>query len=486
MFQSSLPYFGAAIPEIFLAVMSLIILLIGVFREGEGNVRFISMFSVITLTVTALMIINVDIRNFQDTFNGLFVMDSFGAFTKILALVGAGLSIVLSVSYLEKEQIGRFEFPVLILLSSLGMMMMISASDLMALYIGLELQSLPLYVLAAFRRDNLRSSEAGMKYFVLGALSSGMLLYGMSLVYGFTGTTGFSGIGEAITALSGQPSTGLTVGLVFVLAGLAFKISAVPFHMWTPDVYEGSPTAVTALFAIAPKVAAVALLLRLLSGPFGVLFEQWQQIIVALSVASMLVGSLGAITQRNIKRLMAYSSIGHIGYILIAFAAGTAEAAQSILVYLVIYMVMNAGVFAVILSMRRGGRATEEISDLSGLSRTQPLMALALAILMFSMTGIPPMAGFFGKLFVFKAAVNAGLFKLAVIGVVTSVIAAYYYLRIIKVMYFDQPAEAFDHPVVPELRCIAALSVFFIMLFIVFPNAVLHSTQWAVTSLGLS
>jgi len=364
-------------------------------------------------------------------------------FMKMLILLGSFLAIVMSHGYIHREGMARFEYPVLIIFATLGMLMMVSANDLISLYIGLELQSLSLYVIAAFQRDTLRSSESGLKYFVLGALSSGLLLYGMSMIYGFSGHTQFDALASLFT--NGAPvSEGLVVGIVFLIAGLAFKVSAVPFHMWTPDVYEGAPTPVTAFFAVAPKVAAMALLLRVMLGPFGDLIGEWQQVLYLVSIASMTLGALAAIAQTNIKRLMAYSSIGHIGYALMGLVAGTEEGVQGVLIYLAIYLVMNVGTFSCILSMKIQGRMVEGIEDLAGLGKSRPMMALALMVFMFSMAGIPPLAGFFGKFFVFAAALEAELYTLAIFGAVTSVIGAVYYLRIIKIMYFDEAAESLD------------------------------------------
>jgi NADH-quinone oxidoreductase subunit N len=404
---------------------------------------------------------------------------------KLLVLLGAGLTIAMSIGYIEREQMARFEFPVLMLFATLGMMMMVSANDLMSLYLGLELQSLSLYVIAAFRRDTVRSSEAGLKYFVLGALSSGMLLYGSSMVYGFAGSTSFETIAEVLGAApAGEaPSVGLIVGLVFVLAGLAFKVSAVPFHMWTPDVYEGAPTPVTAFFASAPKIAAMALLVRVMIGPFGDLTAQWQQIVVVVSIGSMVLGAFAAINQTNIKRLMAYSSIGHMGYVLVGLAAGSEAGVRGVAIYMAIYLLMNVGTFACILCMRQQGRMVEGIDDLKGLSKTSPMMALALAVFMFSMAGIPPLAGFFGKFYVFLAAIQEGLYTLAVIGVLASVVGAFYYLRIVKLMYFDEPAESFDRPIGRELRFIIAGTSLAMVLFLIFIGPVVNSAAAAASVL---
>jgi NADH-quinone oxidoreductase subunit N len=374
----------------------------------------------------------------------------------------------------------RFEYPVLILLASTGMMMMVSANDLIALYLGLELQSLSLYVLAAFKRDSGRATEAGLKYFVLGALSSGMLLYGASMIYGFAGSTNFA---QIATALNGQASIGLVVGIVFLSAGLAFKVSAVPFHMWTPDVYEGAPTPVTAFFAVAPKVAAMALFVRAILTPFGDIAHEWQQIIIVVSALSMLLGAFAAIAQTNIKRLMAYSSIGHVGYALIGLAAGTEEGVRGILIYLAIYLAMNVGTFACILCMRQKDQMVEGVSDLAGLAKTHPGMALLLAGFMFSLAGVPPLAGFFGKFYIFMSAINAGLYVLAVIGVLSSVVGAYYYLRIVKIMYFDEASEPLAKPVRGELGAVMTVTGLFTMLFFLWPAPLLSMAATAARSL---
>jgi NADH-quinone oxidoreductase subunit N len=473
--------FHAAIPELFLATAGMALLLLGAFRATDAT-GMVARLSVLGLGVAGALVLLLPGTAFA--FGGLFVVDGFAVFFKVLVLVGSALAIVMSLDYIEREGMSRFEFPVLILFASLGMMMMLSANDLISLYLGLELQSLALYVVAAFRRDNLRSTEAGMKYFVLGALSSGMLLYGASMIYGFTGTTAFADIAAALNPPAGAaPPVGVIVGIVLVIAGLAFKVSAVPFHMWTPDVYEGAPTPVTAFFAAAPKLAAMGLLVRVLMDPFGQMVAQWQQIIVFVSIASMALGAVAAINQENIKRLMAYSSIGHVGFALVGLAAGTEDGVRGVLVYMAIYLVMNVGTFGCILLMRQKGRMVEGIQDLAGLSKTKPAIAAALAVLMFSMAGIPPMAGFFGKLFVFQAAVNVGLYWLAVIGVVASVVAAYYYLRIVKVMYFDEPAEALDRAAGWTMHGIIAVSSLSMVLFVLFARPVIDSAAAAAASL---
>ncbi len=456
----------SALPEVFLACAAMALLMVGVFFRGQAT-RLVLALTVAVLAVTFFLVVFTP-GDRTLAFNGLFVTDHFTDYMKALVLLGAALTIAMSLSYIEREQMDRFELPVLMLFATLGMLAMVSANDLISLYLGLELQSLSLYVIAAFRRDTVRSSEAGLKYFVLGALSSGMLLYGSSMVYGFAGTTNFETLSEVLAAdlwLGQDPSVGLIVGLVFVLAGLAFKVSAVPFHMWTPDVYEGAPTPVTAFLASAPKVAAMALLVRVMVGPFFDLFDQWQQIVVPVAIASMLLGAFAAIYQTNIKRLMAYSSIGHMGYVLVGLAAGTQAGVLGIVVYLAIYLLMNIGTFACILSMSRDGRMVEEIEDLKGLGKTNPLMAFALTFLMFSMAGIPPLAGFFGKYFVFLAAIKAGLYTLAVIGVLSSVVGAFYYVRIVKLMYFDEPVEALDRPLGPVLKFMIAGNSMAMVLF---------------------
>jgi NADH-quinone oxidoreductase subunit N len=466
-----------ALPEFVLAICGMTVLLAGVFRKGN-NFFLASMLVLGAYLLTAVVLLSAP---YGRAFGGLFVSDPFSSFVGILILAGAAMALVLSLDYNKSEHIDRFEFPVLMLFSTVGMLLMGSAANLMTLYMGLELQSLAIYVLAAFARDTARSAEAGLKYFVLGALASGLLLYGISLVYGFSGVMDFPRIAEALSGPAGV-SPGLVVGVVFIIAGLAFKISAVPFHMWTPDVYEGAPAPVTAFMATAPKVAAMALLLRAMATPFGHMLGQWQLLIELVAIASMLLGSLAAIGQANIKRLLAYSSIGHMGYALIGLAAGTADGIRGVLIYLVTYVFMSAGSFAAVVAMRRRGRPLELIVDLSGLGRTDPTMAMILAVMMFSMAGIPPLSGFFGKLFVFQAAVQSGLWTLALIGVLTSVIGAYYYLRIIKIMYFDVAVEPFDRRPV-ALSFVAVASGLFTLLFFVFPAPVVGAAQAAAHAL---
>jgi len=457
------------LPELVLGCLAMALLMLGVF-QGDRHTPRVMLLSVVALGVV-LSILALAPRGSGTAFGGLFVVDRFSDFMKGLVLLASATAIVMSLRFFEQARSLRFEYPVLMLFATLGMLMMISADDLIALYLGLELQSLSLYVIAAFRRDSLRSTEAGLKYFVLGALSSGMLLYGASMIYGFAGTTGFADLARVLaeeTHDGALPSTGIVVGLVFLLAGLAFKVAAVPFHMWTPDVYEGAPTPVTAFFASAPKVAAMALFVRVMTGPFADLSVQWTQIVVFISIASMVLGAFAAIVQTNIKRLMAYSSIGHVGYALVGLAVGSAEGIGGVLIYMTIYLFMNVGTFAVILSMRANGRLVEGINDLSGLSKTRPVMAAALAVMMFSMAGIPPFAGFFGKFFIFKAAVDAGLIPLAVVGVLTSVVAAFYYLRIVKIIYFDEAGDQFE-PMTAQARLVLGVASVFVGAFFLFP-----------------
>ena len=476
-----LPNLEYAAAELFVAVAAMVLLMVGVFR-GDGSARTVSALSAVVLVAAAAIAIWMSPAEPRTAFAGMFVSSGFTTFLKVGILLASAVGIVLSVGYNAREAIDRFEYPVLILLAALGMMVMVSSGDLMSLYIGLELQSLSLYVIAAIRRDSVKSSEAGLKYFVLGALASGMLLFGASLVYGFSGSTGFATLAERLTA-DAAPSVGLIVGLVFVMVGLAFKVSAVPFHMWTPDVYEGAPTPVTAFFAAAPKLAAMGLLLSVLAGPFGGLAAQWSQIVIVLSIASMVLGAFAAIAQTNIKRLMAYSSIGHVGYALVGLAAGSGDGYSAVLVYMAIYLVMTLGAFAVILAMRRNGRMVEEIGDLTGLSRTSPVMAAMMLIFMFSMAGIPPLAGFYAKLYVFLAAVDAGLYALAVLGLVTSVVGAYYYLRIVKVMYFDEPEEALDARPGRDLGAVQFVAGMATLLFFLFPGLLVGAADAAVLSL---
>jgi NADH-quinone oxidoreductase subunit N len=434
--------------------------MIGAF-SGERAYSLVNSLTVAILLVALALVVLFP----QDghVFGRAFVTDPFARFMKVLTLVGSVVTLVMSVGFAKSEKFDKFEFPILVLLATLGMLLMISANDTLSLYLGLELQSLALYVVAAINRDSARSTEAGLKYFVLGALSSGMLLYGISLVYGFTGHTGFEAIAQALS--SSERQLGVVFGLVFIFAGLAFKISAVPFHMWTPDVYEGAPTPVTAFFATAPKMAAMALFTRVAVETFQPITHDWQQIIVFIAIASMVLGAFAAIGQRNIKRLMAYSSISHMGYALVGLSAGTLVGVRGVAIYMLIYLVTTLGTFAFILAMRRKEGNVELIGDLAGLSRTNPIMATILTILMFSLAGIPPLAGFWGKWYTFLAAMQANLYALAIIGIVASVVGAFYYLRIIKIMWFDEPVGAFV-PMAGELRLVLGVSGMLVLFYV--------------------
>ncbi|MQX35087.1 NADH-quinone oxidoreductase subunit NuoN [Roseospira navarrensis] len=477
--MTDLPSMLPALPEIVLALAAMGLLMFGVFAPGDRT-RLCTQAAVATMALAAVLVM-WDIGTAAEGFFGQFVVNDFTRFAKVMVLAAAALALLMGRRWFETEGIQRFEFPVLMMLSVVGMMLMISANDLIGMYMGLELQSLALYVMATIQRDNVRATEAGLKYFVLGALASGLLLYGASLVYGFSGTTAFGGIHDAIAG--GEPPLGVVVGMVFVVSGLAFKVSAAPFHMWTPDVYEGAPTPVTALFAVAPKVAAISLFLRVLMDPFAGLIADWQQVVAIVALLSMIVGAFAAIAQENIKRLMAYSSIGHMGFALVGLAAGTPEGVRGVLVYLAIYLFMNVGTFAIIIAMRQQGRPVEGIKDLAGLGRTRPLVALSMGIFMFSMAGIPPLAGFFAKFYVFMAAVEAGLIWLAVLGVLASVVSAFYYLRIVKVMYFDEPLEGLDPMSSPTLRIVMGASAVVVLFFFLVPGWLVGTAEIAAAAL---
>jgi NADH-quinone oxidoreductase subunit N len=464
------------LPELVLVVGAMLLLMLGAYR-GVQTTRLVTTLAIVLIVATGALELLLPAGKLV-TFGGSFIVDDFARFLKILALVGSAVTLILSTEIMSDPTRRMFEYPILVLLSSAGMMILISAGDLIMVYLGLELMSLALYVVAASNRDDRKSNEAGLKYFVLGALSSGMLLYGASLIYGFTGTVNFAGIAAAAK----DGNVGLVFGLVFLFAGMCFKVSAVPFHMWTPDVYEGAPTPVTAFFASAPKVAGLAVFTRVALTAFPGIVPQWQQIVVFVAIASMALGSFAAIGQTNIKRLMAYSAIGHIGFALVGLAAGTVEGAQGVLVYISIYVAMTLGSFAVILAMRRNGLHVETIRDFAGLSRTNPPLAFFFAMLLFSLAGVPPLAGFFAKFYVFVAAVKAGLFALAVIGVVTSVVGAYYYLMIVKVMYFDEPVQGVD-PMRIELRTVLAVAGLFNMLFFIYPAPLVSAATVAAKSL---
>ena len=457
--------YAAVLPEVIVAVGAMTLLMIGAFtRDSVAAGRTVSWLGLGVL-IAALSAIVIVPGASQTLFDGAFVSDGMTRFLKVLVLIAAALTLLMTFDDFARAKVLLFEYPVLVLLATLGMMMMVSANDLIALYLGIELQSLALYVIAAFKRDDVRSSEAGLKYFVLGALSSGMLLYGASLLYGVTGSTGYAAIAAAAASEGMAANLGLIVGLVFVMVGLAFKISAVPFHMWTPDVYQGAPTPVTAFFAGAPKVAAMALLLRFTQSALPTVAPQWQQIVIFLSIASMVLGAFAAIGQTNIKRLIAYSSIGHVGFALVGLASNNAEGTAGVLIYLAIYVAMTLGTFACVLSMRRGDKNVEDIDQLAGLAKTDLRLASILALLMFSLAGIPPLAGFWAKWYAFLPAIKAGLYPLAIIGVVASVVGAFYYLRIIKIMFFDEAAEKFE-PVETKAFVVMALSALFVVAFV--------------------
>ena len=460
------------LPELSIFIVAISLLVLGLFID---NIKLIINLAIVSILFAILLIL---FQPIQSAFNNSLVIDEFSKVIKILILIGSLASIIMYHSSREDLNINLFEFPILILLATIGMMIMVSANDLIAIFIGLELQSLTLYVLAALNRNHLASSEAGLKYFLLGALSSGLLLFGLSYIYGFTGNTNLNLISTTVTS----GNIGLIIGIVFVCSGLAFKVSAVPFHMWTPDVYEGAPTPVTAFFALAPKVAAIALAIRFLIVGFGDISFDWQQIIIFLSIASMVFASFAAIAQNNIKRLMAYSSIGHVGYALIGLACGTFQGTSSLVIYLSIYLIMNIGVFSFILSMKNKGEYFENISDLSGLYKVHPYYSVVITIFMFSLAGIPPLAGFFGKFYIFIAAIESNLLLLAVVGILASVIGAFYYLRIIKVIYFDETKNSFDGFSYRSLNTLINPSAFLILLFCIYPLPLINISNYAASS----
>lgn len=464
------------LPEVALAIGAMVLLMVGVFSGERANSTVTGLAVALFLAVIAWIFV---FPMEGEAFGGAFVNDGFARFMKLLTLTGSAVTLVMSVGFARAERFDKFEYPVLIILSTVGMMLMVSANNMLTLYLGLELSSFALYVVAAINRDSVRATEAGLKYFVLGSLASGMLLYGITLVYGFTGQTGFEGIAQALA--DGERQLGLVFGLVFILAGIAFKISAVPFHMWTPDVYEGAPTPVTAFFAAAPKVAAMALLVRVTMETFRPIAPDWQQIIVFVSIASMLLGSFAAIGQRNFKRLMAYSSIGHVGFALVGLAANSEAGVRGVAIYMLIYLVMTLGTFAFILAMRRNDENVEMIDDVAGLSSTNPVMAVILTVLMFSLAGLPFLGGFFAKWYVFLAAMQAGLVTLSVIGMLASVVSAYYYLRIIKIMWFDESAGGFQ-PMAGELRLVLGVSGLFITFYVLFAGPVGRLAEAAAQS----
>ena len=460
--------FNLILPEIFIALSIMFLLVLGVFKKESSKLVF--NISQLILLITAVITINETFAIDRVTlFKDSVVIDHMSSLMKIITLLGAFLVLTISTNYLKTFKLFKIEYPVLILSSVLGMMVMISSNDLIVFYMGLELQSLALYVLATFNRDQLQSSEAGLKYFVLSALSSGLLLYGCSLIYGFSGSTNF----DIISSQLNSNEYALTFGIVFILVGLAFKISAVPFHMWAPDVYQGSPTSVTLFFTMVPKIAALTVFIRFLYVPFLNLIDQWQMIIVFLSIASMLFGAIAAIGQTNIKRLIAYSSISHIGYTLAGLAAGTNDGIQSSIVYISIYIIMNLALFSCLLMLKRNNKYYEDIEDLSGLSKNHPLLSLSLLVILFSLAGIPPLAGFFAKFYIFKAVIEQSMFFLAVVGLLSTVVAAFYYLRIIKIIYFDEEKEKYDEDHSLWLKFSLTFSTILILLYFIFPSQLL-------------
>ena len=456
-------------PEIFLSLSIMFLLILGVFKKNSSIL--IQNISLIVLLITAVITFNETLAINQTTlFNDSIIIDYFSSFMKIVTLIAAFLVLLISTNYLKTFKIFKIEYPILILSSVLGMMVMISSNDLIVFYMGLELQSLALYVLATFNRDQLKSSEAGLKYFVLSALSSGLLLYGCSLIYGFTGSTNFNIIANQLNSSEYM----ITFGIVFILVGLAFKISAVPFHMWAPDVYEGSPTSVTLFFTMVPKIAALTVFIRFLYVPFLNLIDQWQMILIFLSIASMLFGAIAAIGQTNIKRLIAYSSIGHIGYTLAGLATGTNDGIQSSVIYITIYIIMNLGLFSCLLMMKRNNKYYENIEDLSGLSKNHPLLSFSLLIILFSLAGIPPLAGFFAKFYIFKSVLEQSMYFLAIVGLLSTVIAAFYYLRIIKIIYFDKEKEKYDTDHSLWLKFSLTASTLLVLMYFIFPNQLIE------------
>ena len=451
-------------PELFLSISIMVLLILGVFYKNSSN--FVYKSSLLVFFISFILIFNQPLDSSVFLFNQNYKIDFFSSIMKSITLLSSFFVMISSYDYVKSIGINKIEYSILILSSCLGMLVMISAYDLIVFYIGLELQSLALYVLASFNRDNIRSSEAGLKYFILSALSSGLLLYGCSLIYGFTGSTNFENIAEYLN----QVNYGSSFGMVFVLVGLSFKISAVPFHMWAPDVYEGSPTSITSFFSIAPKIAALTVFIRFLYVPFINVFDQWQIIIVFISVASMLLGAVAAIGQKNLKRLIAYSSIGHMGYALAGLAVGTNFGIQSSIIYICIYLIMNLGFFCCLFMMKRKDEFFDNLEDLSGLSKNHPIVSLSMLILLFSLAGIPPLAGFFAKFYIFMAVIKVEMYMLAIMGLITTVISAFYYLRIIKVIYFDESKETFDANQNLGLKISLFLSTIIVLVYFIYPS----------------
>ena len=455
------------LPELFISLSIMFLLMLGVFVKK--SFRLVNLLTVLTLVFSAALILNQP-NEIIKIFDGSYIIDRLSIFMKTLTLLACFFVLIASKDYVKNNNIDKIEYPIIILASTLGMILMISAYDLIVFYLGLELQSLCLYILASFKRHDERSTESGLKYFVLSALASGLLLYGCSLIYGFTGSTNFETISENLYTAN----TGAVFGIVFIIVGLAFKVSAVPFHMWTPDVYEGSPTSVTSFFAIVPKIAAISVIIRFMYVPFVNVIDQWQIIIIFLSIASMILGAVAAIGQSNIKRLMAYSSIGHMGYALAGIAAGTNAGIQSTIIYLTIYLVMNLGAFGCIFMMKRENIFYENINDLSGLSKNHPMIALSFLIILFSLAGIPPLAGFFAKFYIFMSVIESQMYALAIIGLVTTVISAFYYLRIIKIIYFDKPKQPFEESYDWGLKISLILSSVLILIYFIYPSVLIN------------
>ncbi len=451
------------LPELFLSIAIMFLLMLGVFIKK--SFKLVNLLTILSLIFAIALVLNQP-NEIIKIFNGSYIIDKLSIFMKVLTLLFCVFVLLLSKDYIKNNSIDKIEYPIIILASTLGMILMISSYDLIVFYLGLELQSLCLYILASFKRDDERSTEAGLKYFVLSALASGLLLYGCSLIYGFTGSTNFEIISENLR----EANTGAVFGMVFIIVGLAFKVSAVPFHMWTPDVYEGSPTSVTSFFALVPKIAALTVFIRFMYVPFINVISHWQTIIIFLSIASMILGAVAAIGQSNIKRLMAYSSIGHMGYALAGLAPGTNAGIHSTIIYLTIYLVMNLGAFGCIFMMKRENVFYEKINDLSGLSKNHPMLALGFLIILFSLAGMPPLAGFFAKFYIFMAVIEAKMYTLAIIGLVTTVVSAFYYLRIIKVIYFDKPIEPFEESNDWGLKAPLVLSSILILIYFIYPS----------------
>jgi len=451
------------LPELFLSIAMMFLLMMGVFIKK--SFKLVNLLTILSLIFTIILVLNQPSEIIK-IFNESYIIDKLSIFMKVLTLLFCLFVLLSSKDYIKSNSIDKIEYPIIILASTLGMILMISSYDLIIFYLGLELQSLCLYILASFKRDDERSTEAGLKYFVLSALASGLLLYGCSLIYGFTGSTNFEIISENLR----EANTGAVFGMVFIIVGLAFKVSAVPFHMWTPDVYEGSPTSITSFFALVPKIAALTVFIRFMYVPFINVISHWQTIIIFLSIASMILGAVAAIGQSNIKRLMAYSSIGHMGYALAGLAPGTNAGIHSTIIYLTIYLVMNLGAFGCIFMMKRENVFYEKINDLSGLSKNHPMLALVFLIILFSLAGIPPLAGFFAKFYIFMAVIEAKMYTLAIIGLVTTVVSAFYYLRIIKVIYFDEPIEPFEENYEWGLKASLVLSSILILIYFIYPS----------------